>query len=293
MIDWNGNGKIDPTDIGVSIAAEPQEKYEAINLSDYIFQFIQELEPERDLLGKIKQFYPQESYRKKDSTSLNKYGMGPFCRFSLRTKDYWGVSGVYAMSDSKELLYIGQTENFQQRFNTGYGIIAPRNCYVGGQNTNCKINAMILNKYISGERVYLYFFETPDYDRVEHELIQMFQPPYNGSVHEGISFSLAHSSQNTIHKRIDKNKGTSRMNKYDPLYEYLSKQTVSRLILSFDEIEHILGDKLPRSAHFYPMWWNNSGTSAHPYCRAWLDANYKTVDVSQSILQRQMTFEKI
>lgn len=69
--------------------------------------------------------------------------------------------------------------NFAQRFNSGYGIIAPRNCYTGGQNTNCKINAMILQKYLEGERVFLFFFETSDYARIEHELIEALYPPFN------------------------------------------------------------------------------------------------------------------
>lgn len=293
MFDWNGYGKIDTVDVGISIALGDQKDTALKDLLGYPFQFIQELEPERNLLGKIKQFNPQESYSKKASTPLNKYGKGPFCQFSLQSKNYWGVSGVYLMSDGKEILYIGQTENFQQRFDSGYGNIAPRNCYAGGQNTNCKINTMILNKYISGERVCLYFFDTPDYNHVEHELIQMYQPPYNGSVHEKSSFSTTHNKEILFQKYDNKKEGRLSMNKYDPLNKYLSKQTVSRLTLSFDEIEHILGDKLPSSAHNYQMWWSNSKTLAHPYSRAWIDAKYKTINVLQSILKKQMTFERI
>lgn len=182
MIDWNGNGRFDPVDIGISIATEPQEENSVIELLGYPFEYIQELEPERSLLGKIKQYDPKENYSKKVSVPLNKYGTGPFCRFSLKAKGYWGVRGVYAMFDNQELLYLGQTENFEQRFNTGYGNISPRNCYIGGQNTNCKINSMILNKYLDGKNVYLFFFETADYDRIEHELIQALKPPYNETI---------------------------------------------------------------------------------------------------------------
>lgn len=290
MIDWNRNGKIDPVDVGISIALDSQKDIEFKELSGYPFQFIQELEPNRNLLGEIKQYNPQENYNKKATVPLHKYGKGPFCRFSLNSKDYGGISGVYLMCDGKDILYIGQTANFQQRFDNGYGNIAPRNCYIGGQNTNCKINKMILNKYIRGERVYLYFFVTPDYDQVEHQLIKVYQPPYNGSV---FNESLFSAPQKSIYKNEDKKKGRSHMNKYEPLNKYLSRQTASRLILSFDEIEHILGDKLPKSAHCYSVWWSNSNTSAHPHSCAWLDAKYKTVNVLQSMLQKQMTFEKI
>lgn len=197
MIDWNGNGKIDPVDVGISLSSMSCSESDFVELCGYKFKYIQELEPERNPMGKIMQFYPQESYRKKDSTPLNKYGTGPFCRFSLHSKDYWGVSGVYAIIDNKELLYIGQTENFQQRFNTGYGIIEPRNCYVGGQNTNCKINAMVLQKNLKGEQVFLFFFKTFDYDRVEHELIEALHPPYNG-VWLPLSFSRRDTFSDTL-----------------------------------------------------------------------------------------------
>lgn len=182
MIDLNRNGKFDPADTRISISVEQQRENRSINLLGYPFTYVQELSPERNLLGQIKQYDPKENYSKKASTPLNKYGNGPFCRFSLKAKGYRGIPGVYAMFDNQNLLYIGQTENFEQRFNTGYGIIAPRNCYIGGQNTNCKINSMILSKYLNGDNVHLYFFETFDFDRVEHELIQTLQPPLNGSI---------------------------------------------------------------------------------------------------------------
>jgi len=182
LIDWNGNGQIDPVDIGISIATDLQDKLGYIDLYSYQFKYIQELDPERTLLGKIKIYDPKESYNRKWNTPLNKYGNGPFCRFSLKVKGYWRICGVYAMLNNKGLLYVGQTENLEQRFNSGYGNISPRNCYIGGQNTNCKINSMILNRYLNGENVYLFFFETADYDHVEHELIRALKPPYNGTV---------------------------------------------------------------------------------------------------------------
>jgi hypothetical protein len=181
MIDWNGNGKIDPVDVGITIAAEANTAENRIDLCGYPFVFIQELKPQRGLTGKIKQYDPKAQYAKKATTPLNKYGAGPFCRFSLNKRELWGVKGVYALFDTQNLLYIGQTVNLLQRFNDGYGNIAPRNCYAGGQNTNCKINAMVLQKCLEGEHVFLFFFESSDYDRVEHELIEALFPPYNNA----------------------------------------------------------------------------------------------------------------
>ena len=44
------------------------------------------------------------------------------------------------------------------------------------------------------------------------------------------------------------------MNDYDPLRDYLLKQTLTEFVLSFDEIEEIIGAALPRAAH-RASWW--------------------------------------
>ena len=46
------------------------------------------------------------------------------------------------------------------------------------------------------------------------------------------------------------------MNDYDRLREYLMKQKQQELVLSFDEIEEIVGDALPRAAH-RASWWDS------------------------------------
>ena len=182
--DWNNNKRIDPVDIGISIAASGAEAADFIQLGAYIFGFVQELVLEKTLLGTVKTFDPKKHYSKKDSKPLNKYGNGPFCRFSIKDPAYDRVCGVYALLDDDGLLYIGQTVNLRQRFNNGYGDIQPVNCYAGGQSTNCKINSMVLQKYQSGNHVYLFFHETMKYDMVEHELIDTLNPPYNSQYAE-------------------------------------------------------------------------------------------------------------
>ena len=179
FFDWNRNGRIDPIDIGIQSASQGAANGNPIQLSGYHFQFVQELVPERTILGKIKTFDPKVDYPKRHCTPLNKYGEGPFCRFSLNDPSYSRAHGVYALFDDDNLLYIGKTVNLLQRYNNGYGNIQPVNCYVGGQSTNCKINAMILQKYQSKKHVYLFFCETNDYDAIEQELITALHPPYN------------------------------------------------------------------------------------------------------------------
>jgi hypothetical protein len=55
-------------------------------------------------------------------------------------------------------------------------------------------------------------------------------------------------------------------NKYEPLYDYLIKQTRADFILTFEEIEGILGFALPRSAQ-RAEWWDD-GTPEHPRLQA-------------------------
>jgi hypothetical protein len=45
-------------------------------------------------------------------------------------------------------------------------------------------------------------------------------------------------------------------NKYDPLRDYLKKQNRDDFVLSFEEIEDILGFALPRSAQ-RAEWWDD------------------------------------
>ncbi len=60
--------------------------------------------------------------------------------------------------------------------------------------------------------------------------------------------------------------------KYYPLYEYLRSLPQDEPIrLTFDRVEAIIGDSLPRSARTSRAWWANSRT---PQGRAWLEADW-------------------
>jgi hypothetical protein len=65
------------------------------------------------------------------------------------------------------------------------------------------------------------------------------------------------------------------VNDYDPLRDYLSKQTLSELVLSFDEIEQIIGAALPRAAQ-RASWWDSlrSPQEKMPQREACLAAGY-------------------
>jgi hypothetical protein len=43
---------------------------------------------------------------------------------------------------------------------------------------------------------------------------------------------------------------------YDALRDYLKRQTLDELVLSFEAVEEIIGDSLPRAAH-RASWWDS------------------------------------
>ena len=73
------------------------------------------------------------------------------------------------------------------------------------------------------------------------------------------------------------------MAKYSPLGKYLQTQRGKAIVLSFEEIEEIIGGKLPRSAHQYDWWWANEDVDAsmHTHCIAWQNAGWRTGDVDR------------
>ncbi len=68
------------------------------------------------------------------------------------------------------------------------------------------------------------------------------------------------------------------MSKYSSLKDYLKRSNKQRESLSYDEIEKILGFKLPKSAHRYRQWWENGG--GHTQANSWLEAGWSVASVS-------------
>ncbi len=63
---------------------------------------------------------------------------------------------------------------------------------------------------------------------------------------------------------------------YMVLGNHLNSLNISQVIMSFSEIEEILGFKLPESARasYAASWWANDKT--HTQATAWLDVSWKT-----------------
>jgi hypothetical protein len=61
------------------------------------------------------------------------------------------------------------------------------------------------------------------------------------------------------------------MDKYAKLTEWLRRP----IVLTFDEIEKIIGEKLPDAALKYRPWWGNEKGAKSRQCKAWLDAGWE------------------
>lgn len=149
----------------------------AMNLEGYEFEYICEIKPMSDECGKITQLMPQSRYRNLRNLPLNAYGSGPFCKFVIshpRQK-----SGVYALMEGDELRYIGECVDLAKRFNSGYGNISPKNCFRGGQETNCRVNCLLYSSFSEGKRIALWFFSTSDHKSVESYLRTRLNPVWN------------------------------------------------------------------------------------------------------------------
>lgn len=64
------------------------------------------------------------------------------------------------------------------------------------------------------------------------------------------------------------------MGKYEPLTRFLSGRSTVEVPMTFQDIERVLGARLPASKR-YPAWWSNN-PSNNVMTRAWLDAGYQT-----------------
>lgn len=147
-------------------------------LQTFPFRFVWAIEPDRDSDGRIREFMPQGRYKGAGTSRLNPHGNGPFCRFKFpRTLN---VPGVYAVMVDDQVRYIGECANLSARWGlTQYGSIQPKNCYVGGQSTNCKVNNRVLLAARDGHAVKLWFHQTHEYKPCELVLRAALRPEWN------------------------------------------------------------------------------------------------------------------
>ena len=155
-----------------------QNNADVLYMHGYPFRFIQTLIPKIEN-GEIMEHRPQERFVNIKNIRLSENGSGTFCWFTIKAPE---SPGVYLWIADNETIYVGETENLRKRFNLGYGNISPRNCYEGGQSTNCKMNKVVMEYYKVGKPVKLYFYETEQYKQVEREILSDIVTKYNKRV---------------------------------------------------------------------------------------------------------------
>ena len=79
------------------------------------------------------------------------------------------------------------------------------------------------------------------------------------------------------------------MSKYAPLAEHLRGSSQTTVYMTFDEIENVVGTKLPPSAFKHRAWWSNNPTNS-VITNAWLEAGFKTANVD--MLDRTLEFRR-
>lgn len=111
---------------------------------------------------------------------LNDHGDLTYRDFSIEAPDLLARKGLYVFLVDGKVRYIGKTtSSFQKRFNRNYGRVNPRNCFLDGQSTNCRLNHLVAE---AGDSVAIYLCpltEDPEIDRLEDALIARYEPEWN------------------------------------------------------------------------------------------------------------------
>jgi hypothetical protein len=114
---------------------------------------------------------------------LNRNGDLSYCRFRAAEHTILDQKGLYVFRERGGIRYVGRCrDSFRNRFNNGYGKISPKNCYLDGQSTNCRLNALIA---VSREKISLLVCPI-DADAaiktLESTLIQFLEPSWNQQI---------------------------------------------------------------------------------------------------------------
>jgi hypothetical protein len=80
------------------------------------------------------------------------------------------------------------------------------------------------------------------------------------------------------------------MSKYDPLTHHLSQSGRAKVAMTFAQIEHVLGFRLPPSSRKHRAWWSNNPTNS-VMTRAWLEAGYQSREVD--LEEERLVFAKL
>jgi hypothetical protein len=80
------------------------------------------------------------------------------------------------------------------------------------------------------------------------------------------------------------------VSKYQPLAKFLRQQGSELVAMKFEDIERIVGSKLPQSSRQHRAWWSNNPNN-NVMTRVWIDAGFQTEQVD--LEGRRLVFRKV
>jgi hypothetical protein len=84
--------------------------------------------------------------------------------------------------------------------------------------------------------------------------------------------------------------GEKQMRKYAALHSHLNRRNGRPEMLSFEDIEQIIGKPLPQSAVKHRSFWANDNQDHHSHARAWMKAGYRVAYLDRE--QKVVRFER-
>lgn len=149
-------------------------------MGGYDFTWASAIDADRDDTGALVFDTPQSRYANPKALPLHAHGVGPFAR--IRTNNLPIEPGVYAVvSTDGAVLYVGRArDSIRRRWSPqGYAVIHARNCFKGGQSTNCRINVLVARELTHRRPLALWVLTVPDPTPVETTIICRLRPPWN------------------------------------------------------------------------------------------------------------------
>jgi len=168
------------------------------------------------------------------------------------------------------------------------------------QKTNHRVNALLLDSLKKGTKIEIFVLQDTQHFKhgifdvnlaagLEDNFIHVINPEWNKSGKK--NDNKKETVENNLRVFRDTNENSfkkTKQKRYAPLYEYLVKQSETKITLSFQDLESIINHTLPPSAYSYDEWWSN-GVRSHNHAFSWLDAGWK---VSKYELGVYVVFEK-
>ena len=111
---------------------------------------------------------------------LNKYGDAVYSRFWLANSHDFMKKGVYFYLLNDKIVYVGRCkDNMKKRINSGYGKVAPKNCFKDGQSTNCRLNSLITKEKGEVSLQLCALNDDAEIEELEKMLIHELNPIWN------------------------------------------------------------------------------------------------------------------